>query len=290
MTNAGGTDSNRHNLTEPQRRTPPTRPDCQEIASLIPAYGLGALDPDEEVMVKAALTCCPEEAEALAEYTELAQAMLYSAPPAQAPIYLAERLQAAIAGDTPAAPAGEQTVGAASGQTRSTLGRHPGRWRFSQIAAAAALLLLLISNGYWLVRFDQLRAAQQDMAERLERQHIAMDLAWNDGTHWARLPAAQENSPARAVVIWQTQQKTAVLYVEDFPPLPPEQVYQVWLIQGDQRTSAGLFTVDAAGESLLIFETESALDAFDAMGITPEPAGGSPGPTASPVERGGLSS
>jgi hypothetical protein len=78
------------------------------------------------------------------------------------------------------------------------------------------------------------------------------------------------------------------LYVEHFPQLPPNKVYQVWLLQGETRTSGGTFSVDKEGNGVLFIHSPDAVKAFEAVGITPEPAGGSPGPTAPPIVRGPL--
>jgi anti-sigma-K factor RskA len=100
--------------------------------------------------------------------------------------------------------------------------------------------------------------------------------------------AVQPGSSAVAQVAWLDQDNTAVLRAEGFPPLQEGQAYQLWLIRGDTRTSGGLFTVDDTGCGTYIFHPAQSLDDFDGMGITPEPATGSPGPTAPPVVRAQL--
>jgi anti-sigma-K factor RskA len=105
------------------------------------------------------------------------------------------------------------------------------------------------------------------------------------GRQTIELPATQETSPANAAVLWDPDVNVAMLYAKAFPPLAPNQVYQLWLTTNGQRTSGGLFTVDQSGTGVLIFPIAGPLDSLDSMGITPEPAGGSPGPTSPPVVR-----
>jgi anti-sigma-K factor RskA len=102
------------------------------------------------------------------------------------------------------------------------------------------------------------------------------------------MKAVEEGSEAIAQVAWLDAANTAVLRAEGFPPLEEGEAYQLWLIRGDQRTSGGLFTVDEYGCGTLIFHPTESLEDFDGMGITPEPASGSPGPTAPPVVRAQL--
>lgn len=102
------------------------------------------------------------------------------------------------------------------------------------------------------------------------------------------MTAAQPESAAFATVGWFDAAGIGILQASDFPPLEPDMTYQLWLIKDGQRTSGGLFTVSDIGSGTLIFTPPDTLDAFDGMGITPEPAGGSSGPTAPPIVTGTL--
>lgn len=102
------------------------------------------------------------------------------------------------------------------------------------------------------------------------------------------MTAAQPDSLAFAQVGWFDAAGVGILEANDFPPLAPGMAYQLWLIKDGQRTSGGLFTVSDTGSGTLIFTPPDTLEAFDGMGITPEPASGSPGPTAPPVVTGSL--
>jgi anti-sigma-K factor RskA len=64
------------------------------------------------------------------------------------------------------------------------------------------------------------------------------------------------------------------------PALPRGMAYQVWLIQGEQRQSAGVFQVDREGNGILFVELDRPLAEFDAVGVTVEPASGSSSPTS----------
>lgn len=67
----------------------------------------------------------------------------------------------------------------------------------------------------------------------------------------------------------------AILVVIGLAPLPPSQVYQVWLVRGDERFSGGTFTVDEAGWAQLLVQPPEPLISFDTLTVTIEPAQGS---------------
>lgn len=97
------------------------------------------------------------------------------------------------------------------------------------------------------------------------------------------MPPAQPGDAAFATVAWLDPAGVGVLRADNFPPLPPGMAYQFWLRKDGGRISAGLFTVDENGRGSLVFTPAGSLDEFDGMDITPEPASGSPSPTAPPV-------
>jgi anti-sigma-K factor RskA len=78
------------------------------------------------------------------------------------------------------------------------------------------------------------------------------------------------------------------LVVDRLPVLDIGHQYQVWLIRGDQRISGGLFSANADGYASLELAAPLPLNLYQSVGITIEPAGGSPGPTGAKVLGGNL--
>ncbi len=256
-----------------------SRPLPAELAESLPALGFGAADAAEAEALAAALAEYPEAAAELAEYAALHRALLYAAPPAQPPARLARRLEQAIA----PAPAPDFWARLRRGTVGERREPSAGPLRWAVGVAMAALLLL---NGYLLGENRTLRQEQAAMAAQLERQNLALGLLAADDVVRIDVPAAEDGSSAHASVLWSPDYKVAILYAEGFPVLSADQVYQLWLVQGEERSSGGLFTVSGTGSGTLVFLPEPGLDAFDRLGITPEPAGGSPGPTSPAVVRG----
>ncbi len=146
---------------------------------------------------------------------------------------------------------------------------------------------------------DQQIAAQSESLNAAQAQAVDLGALLADRTEVLaatiaragetyNMTPAQPESAAFATVGWFDGGGIGILQARDFPPLSPDMTYQLWLIKDGQRTSGGLFTVSDTGSGTLIFSPPDTLDAFDGMGITPEPAGGSAGPTAPPVVTGSL--
>lgn len=273
---------------------------------MIPAYSVGATDPEEATVVLRRLHDCAQATAELAGYGQMAEALLYAAPPHQAPPQLGQRLRAAIGAPrpvvrtnpllgarrgkwayqpvspAPVSPATEQP--SPFGLTKPTT-KPVRRWSFANGLATAAGLLLVAINLTLLVQNQQLRTQQEALAAQLLQQNKALIFLAAEEPQEVILPAAQENSDAQADVLWNNTLGIAVVYVRNFPELPPDKAYQLWLRKDEQRTSPGLFTVETGGMGIFVFPIEQSLDSYDAMGITPEPAGGSPGPTAPAVVR-----
>ena len=138
---------------------------------------------------------------------------------------------------------------------------------------------------------ESLNAAQAqaiDLGALLaERTQVLAATIARAGETYDMTPTQPENA-AFATVGWFDAGGIGILQASDFPPLAPDMTYQLWLIKDGQRTSGGIFTVSDTGSGTLIFTPPDTLESFDGMGITPEPAGGSTGPTAPPVVTGSL--
>lgn len=235
-----------------------------EIAqTLIPAHALGATDPEEAGQLDAHLRVCARCRALLADYQVLSDDLLYAIPPVAAPPELAHALRRRL---------------------RPVPGRpvRPRAWftlpRALPIAAlVASLVLLLLTNLYWLRRTDTLGHQTAMQATAIAVLAEAPTIVLRGDT-----PAPA----ARGQLYFRPESTMALLHVYELPPLPPDKAYQVWLIRDGHRDSGGLFRVDEGGEGVLLIVAPRPLQEYDAVGITAEPAGGSPGPT-SPRVMGG---
>jgi len=252
---------------------------CAAVEALVPAYSMGATDPEETHMVNSQLATCPTASAELASYAKLTEALLYSVSPVPTPPGIEAKLRLALRSSQTEVEH-LPSVWMRIKQRLAWLPQSSPQW-----AAAGVILLLLALNLYAINQNRQLRAQVQYLAQQQMQQVQAIHLLTAVNQPMLTLPAVQENSPAQAQVRWDTNAGVAVLNADAFPPLPANMAYQLWLRHDGERSSAGLFTVDQNGTGSLIFPISQPLDSLEAMGITPEPAGGSPGPTGDAVVR-----
>lgn len=245
----------------------------EAVRDLIPAYALGVTDAEEQAEVERHLKQCAECRALLADYRLLADDLLYAVPQSSAPSHLAADLRRRLAQPQPREGIRKRfTLWISRPKGFPT---RAGAW----IALAASVVLLFATNLYWWSRATAIE-------ERVAVQATAI-------VTLAEAPTVilQGDAPApdaRGVLYYRPEATVAILHVYHLPPLKQGKVYQVWLIRNGQRDSGGLFTVDEEGEGTLLIIAPRPLREYTALGITIEPAGGSPGPTSPRVLGGDL--
>ncbi len=256
---------------------------CDELADLLPAYALEALPPDERALVEVHVATCPACRALLAEYQAVAEGLLYAAPLVAAPPHLEADLRRRLKEARPKA-ALDRSLSRLQAWLAG-LSSLPAR---PALAVGGLFLLLLVaSNLYWISTTNQLRAQQAVLAQQLEAQAMATRMLAAGG----RTVVLRGDAPAPGGVgtlILAPDRPEAVLIVDGLPSPPAGKIYQLWLIRNGQRDSGGLFTVDAGGRGVLVVRAPRPLANYQAVGVTAEPVGGSPGPTSPRVIGGGL--
>jgi anti-sigma-K factor RskA len=265
----------------------PRQADCETLRDLLPAYSIGATDPEETALVESLLDSCPEVIDELQEFRSLSRALLFTAPDAAPPANLHDRIMAA------AQPRGAST-GTISAQPKviaPDFSAPPKRSRLNRwlaLAAGAAAALLLISNVYWISRVNQYEQTQTEIITLLSQQRDLLAATGTGSVQRVQLVSTQNQSPD-ATLLYGAAGELGLLYSDQFPALSPDQTYQLWLIEGEQPVSAGLFQVDDAGRSWLMFRTAQPIENYDAIAVSTEPASGSELPTTTPIAVGQLS-
>jgi anti-sigma-K factor RskA len=95
-------------------------------------------------------------------------------------------------------------------------------------------------------------------------------------------------SGATGFVLISADGEDGALVVDGLPPLGESQEYQLWLIRDGQRTSGAIFSTDEKSYAGARIRAPRSLLEYSAVGITVEPAGGSPQPTGRQVLAGQL--
>lgn len=249
--------------------------DCERIQKLIPDYAFGLASAEETRLVESNLANCPEAAAELADFRRLQDDMRMGVAQVEPPSRLGDQLMAAIA----APPKPEKVA------------QRP--LRLSWVVAAAAVIALIVTNVYWLARMNSTAAPGAGAAESTSAQITVQGdstfaLTSADSLRWVRLPPAQQDVNASAVLMWNVESEIGLLYVRGFPELSVGKTFQLWLTKGEDRASAGTFRVDEDGNGALLFNLTESIDKYTWARITEEPANGSREPSDQVVVVGEL--
>jgi anti-sigma-K factor RskA len=245
-----------------------------EIADLLGAYALDAVDADERAAVEVHLATCARCRAEVAEHREVASLLAHEGGDAP------DGLWSRIAGSLEAPPPelrlqAVPPVRSALGAERATRRQVP-RWATALLAAAAAVLVVL---GVTVVRqgdrIDQLEAAAT--ADPLE---VAFQSALDDpSTQLVELSSPDGSVQLRGAV---TADGRGLLRAGGLPALADDRTYQLW-----GATPAGDLV------SLGVLGADPGVVAFDATGfellaVSEEDLPGVVAPTADPVVAGPL--
>jgi anti-sigma-K factor RskA len=91
--------------------------------------------------------------------------------------------------------------------------------------------------------------------------------------------AGQRPSPGASGRAFHSPSRGVLFAANDLPQLPPDRVYQVWLLTRGAPISAGLFRPDAQGNVTTAFDPIPNAPAPVGFAVSIEPDGGVPAPT-----------
>lgn len=260
-------------MTEPSERDAPiprdrdaeaTSPDADDALA---AYALDAVDDEERAAIERALAASPELRDKVGGYAETATQLADLADPVTPPPGLKSRLMTAIEHTPQVAPdvAGSvQPPGPAETAARRRWFQRP----VAIIAAAAAAVVLVVGaivgigwsgpNGW---------GAQREMSAIAEAPDV------QSATH-------ELDGGGEVTLVWSAEQGRSGVVVEGLPDLGAEETYELWYIDDSGAEPAGTFDV-AGDETWRVLEGDFRPGV--AVGVTVEPAGGSPEPTTEPI-------
>jgi anti-sigma-K factor RskA len=228
------------------------------VFELLPAYALDTLDEDEALHVSVHLVECTTCREALKKY----QAVVDQLPLASAEFSPPPRLKQHILQSLHPAKTRENRT-AKTGFVASLFARAP-------LWGTISLVLVLLLGMSNLLLWQRISHVEQSTLRVVSMR----------GTDFS--------PQATGMLVISNDGKSGTLVVDNLPSLGKDQQYQLWLIQRDQRTSGGIFSVDEGGYGSLYIDSPQPLGDYSTFGITVEPRGGSPGPTGNKVLGGKL--
>lgn len=259
-----------------------------DLHSLTAAYALNALSEDERIAFEAHLeTCEPcaiETAEFLATTARLGGPLHEPAPPELKASILDQIDRAPQRSAPPTDAGGDEPTGAEV--TTLPVGRtgSPAWVTWVSAAAAAVAALAVIAMGVQLAavndRLEQAEMLARDAADQLDEvqgraSQVEQLLAAPDVE-----TISYEDAGVQGRLVVSAARGEAVFVVSGLDPAPHEHTYELWVIGDDGAIPAGLFDVEDGTVTQLV---EGDFARAAAVGVTVEPAGGSPEPTTDPI-------
>jgi hypothetical protein len=228
----------------------------EEIAELLPAYALNAVDDDERAAIEAHLASHPEDNEAVAELQVTASMLAHTGGPPPDGVW--ERLESIIA----TTPQPERIVPPTVLRPRTAASpersRPDRRWQW---LAAAAAVVALVFGGLWLVERGGDDGGTADTAA------LAATAATAPGSRHVTLADPQGGNELATAVV--TSDGTGYL-TSELPPAPAGHTYQLWGI-----TRTGTISLGVLGRDPGTIAFKAAAPTAS-LAITTEIAGGVP--------------
>lgn len=229
----------------------------EELKSLVAAYVLGALPPEEVGPVRNHILTCDECMAEADEHSSAIDSLALAVEPVGLPDGFADRVMAQIA------PSAEAETAPAARRSLSEWLRGKGL----VVAGGMAAVLLVgavgvLGAGYLQTRQDLART--EDVLSALVHSADGIELRGESG-------AAGELVPTN---------EGAVMAVAGLPEAPGSHVYQLWYMRDGQPVSVGTFETR---DSVVVMELAESFEGYQDAAVTIEPRGGSRQPTSDPI-------
>jgi anti-sigma-K factor RskA len=260
----------------------------QDIHTLTGAYAVDALSDGEREVFEAHLDDCDACRQEVAELQATAARLggsLHEQPPPE----LKGRVLAAIdrtrqeppgsvdddvdAGDRPRTDAtADPADDLAAARARREHAADTRRWLLGVVGAAAGVLAIaVVGLGVAVASLGERLGEMEAAAGQLTEVMTAVDAETVSFT--------ADGTVVR--IVMSPRRGEAVVLVDGMAPAPDDHAYELWLIHDEVRVPAGVFDVDDRGRATRVVTGDMAT--VTAIGVTVEPAGGSPQPTSDPV-------
>jgi anti-sigma-K factor RskA len=247
---------------------------CEETKDLLDAYALGAVDRDEAYRLEGHVAECLDCWEELNKSRRTAALLSLSVAMRRAPDHLRRRIMSR-------APMED-----ARGERRALLPRLRPTWRSAVGALGVASLVALVFASLLQVQMIGLRGDKNDIARQLnatsteleqQRQIVAI-LSASDSQKIPMNAAAVRNQ-AESVYNWSRDSAAGFVVCNNFPALPPGQVYQVWFTTVGRVEPVATFVPRADGGCQIPMDMSRVEWRPGGIGISIEPEGGSSRPS-----------
>lgn len=246
----------------------------EQFSDDLALYALGSLEGEERKVVEAHLkdcVACREELQSLrGDVALMALTAAGSSPPARS----RERLLAAVANEPRRVPVHKE--------------RKAAWWTAFQWAAAVAavivVVMLVLQNNDLRRQVTEAEENSRHQQQQLqEAKQLIATLNSPDADHYV-LVASKNPPQPEGRAIYVAKSGTVVFLASNMPDLPPEKVYELWLIPTTGAPiPAGLFRPDARGSAAVVQPPIPPGIEAKTFAITIEPRAGSAAPTSTPI-------
>lgn len=233
------------------------------LLDLIPAYSIGALDDDERIALETLLKTDAEAQQILAEYESIADLLAFTVPERPAPAHLKADLKARLA-KRPKLLAKPQHI--IEKEAEDLPKKNPRLMSLPTIliGSVAAIVLLVISFSFIMTQLNPELDPTEILFNDISEQ--------SDVSRFGIASLVAENAEGELVV---ASNGDAVLRIASLPDATEEESYQLWIIDGDNVQSAGIFHW-TTGHGPYFIPIEQSLSDIGTIAMTIEPFEGSP--------------
>jgi anti-sigma-K factor RskA len=233
------------------------------VVEQLAAYALDCLDEEEAARVAEHLEGCAPCRRELRSYLEVTGRLALATPQAAPEAWVKRRVMQRVERARRAQEAAPRRTwwNALAGLFR----RSAPAWGLAALAAIVALA----AGNVWLWR-----QAHPKTPRTAQMMVVAM------------VPD-ETAAGAQGRLVISSDGEYGSLVVENLPVPDAAHQYQVWLTQGTERISGGIFSVNSHGYGVLEILAPEPLMNYSTFSVTQEPLGGSPTPTSAVVLEGG---
>lgn len=280
-----------------------------EIIERLPAFVVGALDPDEMLAIEDYLQSHPELAARVQELELAAAKLAYSVPSQPLPVDLhakiMNRAQSTLVGNAapvaPRPPVQRRVAQVQQPVEENWLAawwRSRGLWDLAMGGAVSAALLFGVFYADALLNVNSLQrqvqilsqqvALVQEQNNSLQNENVRLQneinlqqnqLASITGAQYTVALGGTDAAPGASGRLY-VHDTSGTLVLNNLDELSASQVYQLWLIPPEGAPiPAGLLGQSSGGTETITLQLPTTLESVAAIGISVEPPGGSAAPT-----------